>query len=1037
MTIYSDNSTTKNQTAEETIYTADDVRQNDYQNQTSPIGAAYELHEDSGSVEEDNLETSTEYAQDSTEAHAQALLRILNNEIAWDKDPRDILDCLERAKWIEEFSIQAKPSLRTKYIYYNLDTENKPSLRILKRKMQRYTKKLKKEEKKGIEKTWEEWTKEIIKLAEEYGKIGAYDHPTLKNCRTWEAWVYKFITNVHLKQTTLEDLQEAIVNMPESFPPQWIKVNFNQEIGKIVEDLIRFADAGSLKKEKSLSKKQMRQRKPLDEEILQRRYFSPKDMEEVLMEVFKMESTGIITPIDMETKEGEVVYEDRPIPQSMVASAEEKVLEMLKDNLIVETDDLGWLVPCYIIDKPDGKTKLCTDLTLLNIIAEKNRYPFTNIALLAENIRDYCYFTKITINDGLSKIPLDENEQHKTTFRIGSKHYKFAVLPEGYKNTPNLIQQIIEMILKGMIGETCRVYLNEILIYSKDLDTHKKDLTTVAVKLKEFGMEIDWGNAEIAKEEIEFIGHCIGYEKIIPLKSRLEGIQQYPAPKNRKQVKRFIDLLSYEKKFLYSISETVKPLYNLTKKNEPWQWEDMHQKAFEEAKEKLIDRTEKIEPDFSKVLILRTNASDIGMGAILKQEGETIGFYSEKFTEEQRKYTRIEKELCAAAWAIEKCKYYLMGTEFYLITDYEAITTYRKKLVLGNAKMQQWHEATSMYSFIPHFLRDEDKPPISALAQSLRDAQEEEKDANIDYTNVYLAKIYALRDSPITNVERSIIAKHEEWNHKKAIRVKLKESGICITERKLKKVLEACKTCTKKEKKCISTNKVLDAHRLGDMMGISLIQYQNTYIIVMVDYFSRKAFTKLIKHKKASKVLKFVKKTYLEFRFKALISTNAKEFNNKDMHEWLEKKGIKHIIRPGHYSQGTARIQRVKNTLKTDLKHTKGLLRVNLESVTKLYNNRTHSILKMSPTQAEQPENWYKVRATIAIHKNKIHSLNPDENLIEDTKKEVENGKYFDRRGVIIREEVNNSYLMRMVDDGSYIIKHFSEIGPSLNDTIW
>ncbi|KAI5169303.1 hypothetical protein NEIRO02_2656, partial [Nematocida sp. AWRm79] len=556
------------------------------------------------------------------------------------------------------------------------------------------------------------------------------------------------------------------------------------------------------------------------------------------------------------------------------------------------------------------------------------------------------------------RVPLDEHSQFKTTFKIGTQCYKFVVLPMGYRNAPNIFQRVMDNILRELLGKCCVVYIDDILIYSKDMTSHKAHLTAVMTKLKEYGMEINWKKTVFATEEMEFLGYKIGYNTIRPLETRVQGIQDYPAPTNKKQLRRFIGLLGYDRRFLGNISETLKPLHNLTKKDVAWGWGEIHQQAFDEAKAKLISATELIIPDYTQRFILETDASDTGIGAVLKQKAGVIGYYSATLTDTQQRYTITEKELYAVIWGMEKCKYYLQGVEFDLITDHQAIAYYHTKPEFGNARIRRWYETLDEYSFVPKYRRGEEMIQADALSRSLRVSQ--------DMTHPGLEHIYRMEAVPLTEIETRVLQKHKEWDHRKVIRKELRANGIKVTDQKLKKILEKCRTCLEREDKQVHTNKYIETSHPGEFMGIDLMQYANEYVIVIIDYFTRKIFTRAIKTKEATKILNFIKEVYKQFKFEKLLSDRGREFENNLLRDWVQQKGIEHILRPAYRHQGTGRVERVNRTLRVALNKRPGYLRAKLASITNNYNeNMIHRAINMTPNEALNPENWILIKEHI------------------------------------------------------------------------
>ncbi|KAI5168206.1 hypothetical protein NEIRO03_0877, partial [Nematocida sp. AWRm78] len=697
-----------------------------------------------------------------------------------------------------------------------------------------------------------------------------------------------------------------------------------------------------------------------------------------------------------------------------------------------------WLIPIHLVRKPDGRWRFCLDLRRLNLLTVQDNYPLPKIQTITDEIRDMRFFTKLDIKDGFFRVPLEKYSQHKTNFKVGANCYKFVVLPMGYRNAPNIFQRVMENILQGMIEKYCIVYIDNILVYSKDMTSHKEHITAVLKKLKEYGMEINWKKAVFATEEMEFLGYKIGYNTIRPLESRIQGIKDYPEPQNKKQLRSFIGLLGYDRRFLWNISDTLKPLHNLTKVDEPWKWTETHQNAFDEAKEKLIAATELVIPDYTKRFTLETDASDTGIGAVLKQESGTIGYYSGTLTETQQKYTITEKELYAVIWGMEKCKYYLQGVEFDLITDHQAITYYQTKPDFGNSRIKRWYQKLDEFSFTPKYRRGEDMIQADALSRSLRGSQ--------DMTHPGLEQIYRIQAEPFTADEQLILQKHEEWDHRKAIRKELLANNIRVTSKKLKIVLNKCRTCLERDDKYVRTSKYIDTSKPGELMGIDLMQYANEYVIVMIDYFTRKIFTKAIKTKEATKILTFIERVYKEFKFGKLISDRGKEFENNIVQDWLHKQGIEHILRPAYRHQGTGRVERVNRTLRNALNKKKGYLRTKLASITENYNqNMIHRAINMTPNQAQLPENWDLIkRYTIQEYKKEFKEkelpkfTKGDKVLIRNDVRTSKDDKHFERVGTVIDNETTDTYLVQL--DGhnnSTLTRHFSQLKVLPRDVVY
>ncbi|KAI5153404.1 hypothetical protein NEPAR06_0412 [Nematocida parisii] len=433
-------------------------------------------------------------------------------------------------------------------------------------------------------------------------------------------------------------------------------------------------------------------------------YLSTKEIKNILHSVATEDLRNKITPIDLKTRPGNVPQVRRFISYKKFKIAKEKMQEFLKRGIIVPAEKNRWLSPVVLIKNSDNEWKLCLDLSKLNQLTQRNNAHIPNKTIMLDELRDMKYFTKLFIEDASFNIPLDEKDQDKTTFIVGSQYYKFTVVPLGYRNTMNLIQMTIENMLELFLEKCCLVYVDTVLIYSKDLASHKKDVTSVVHHLKKYEVEINIKKSVWATKEIELIWYKISHNKIKPTDSKLEYIQEYTEPRNKKELRRFIGALQQNQSFLYNISETLRPLYQLVKKGEPWKWNSTHKKAFTEAKGKLTAETELIIPDYTKRFTLEVNTNDTTIYAVLRQDSGVVGYYSKTLSKKHKKLTPAEKEVYAILWALnKKCDYYLNGIEFDLISDHREIECYHTLFDFVNSRMRLWYETLDDYSFIPNY----------------------------------------------------------------------------------------------------------------------------------------------------------------------------------------------------------------------------------------------------------------------------------------------------------------------------------------------
>jgi hypothetical protein len=264
---------------------------------------------------------------------------------------------------------------------------------------------------------------------------------------------------------------------------------------------------------------------------------------------------------------------------------------------------------------------------------------------------------------------------------------------------------------------------------------------------------------------------------------------------------------------------------------------------------------------------LETDASSIGLGAILRQGGKPVCYASRSLSGSEKNYGITEREVLVSLWGMEKFRYILCGKKFVLITDHKAIEELKRKKEFGSSRIIQWFKRLENFEFDVKYRNGTSLVVSDALSRSV--------------------KINAINDEQ--NVEEAIMKLHGQLNHgrniyKESIDAKLNVSKSCI-----RKVLKRCVICKKNDKQVIRTCQYIETTRPGERIGVDMLEISPTCRIVMaIDYFSRKLFARVLSTKESRKILKFLKELYCKFPFESIVSDNGREFKNKSIEEWTQ-----------------------------------------------------------------------------------------------------------------------------------------------------
>ncbi|GET66141.1 retroviral-like aspartic protease 1 [Rhizophagus irregularis DAOM 181602=DAOM 197198] len=330
------------------------------------------------------------------------------------------------------------------------------------------------------------------------------------------------------------------------------------------------------------------------------------------------------------TVKHEIIIEENqgPIAQKRYKETDEKgkfikkeIEQLLKMGKIRESWS-NWASPVTLAGKKTGNYRFCIDYRKLNNVTKSDEYPLPRIDELLEKFRKGSWFTSLDLAAGYHQVEMAEEDKEKTAFICSQGLYEYNVMPFGLKNAPGTFQRLMDKILKEYIGEFVTVYLDDIMIYSEDFEKHIEHVDKVLSKLRENNMIVKLKKCQFGLRNINFLGHIVGRDGLRPDKEKVEKIENMRRPKTVTEVRSFLGLCSYYRRFIKGFSKIAKPLLNLTRKNEKFEWKEEQQEAFDVLRTKLTENPILVYPDFSREFILITDGSKIGLGAVLAQMNE-------------------------------------------------------------------------------------------------------------------------------------------------------------------------------------------------------------------------------------------------------------------------------------------------------------------------------------------------------------------------------------------------------------------------------
>lgn len=392
-----------------------------------------------------------------------------------------------------------------------------------------------------------------------------------------------------------------------------------------------------------------------------------------------------------------------PYPIAYKSEVEKQIQKLLSDG-IIRPSRSAWNSPVWIVPKKadasgEKKFQLVIDYRKVNDKTISDKYPMPEISNTIDQLGGNKYFTTLDLSSGFHQIRMKEEDIEKTAFSVNYGKYEFLRMPFGLKNAPAIFQRSIDDVLRQHIGKRCYVYIDDVIVVGKTLEEHLENLEIVLKTLNEANLKVQLDKSEFLHNSVEFLGYIITDEGIKPNEKKIEVIRKYPEPKNLKQLRGFLGMIGYYRRFVKDFAKIAKPLTKLlrgegdSKSVRSINLNLDEKMCFETMKQILTSNDILTYPDFSKPFCLTTDASDYAIGAVLSQgnpgNDRPIHFASRTLNKTEESYSATEKELLAIVWALKAFRGYLYGQKVKIFTDHQPLT-YNLSPKTSNRKLMNW-----------------------------------------------------------------------------------------------------------------------------------------------------------------------------------------------------------------------------------------------------------------------------------------------------------------------------------------------------------
>lgn len=351
---------------------------------------------------------------------------------------------------------------------------------------------------------------------------------------------------------------------------------------------------------------------------------------------------------------------------------ERQVAEMLAAGIITPSMS-PFASPVLLVQKKDGSWRFCVDYRRLNELTVKNVFPMPVIDELLDELAGAKLFSKLDLRAGYHQIRVLPADEHKTAFKTHQGHYQFRVMPFGLCNAPATFQCVMNTVLRPCLRRSVLVFMDDILVYSASLEEHVQHLREVLTLLRDEQLFVKRNKCSFACDTLEYLGHIISADGVATDPRKTQAMQDWPLPTNVTELRGFLGLTGYYRKFVRNYGIIAKPLTNLLKKK-GFEWNAQATAAFEELKVAMTSTPVLQLPNFQKQFVVETDACDSGIGAVLMQDQHPLAFLSKPLSTAHQQLSIYEKEFLALIMAVERWRPYLQRGEFIVKTDHHSLS---------------------------------------------------------------------------------------------------------------------------------------------------------------------------------------------------------------------------------------------------------------------------------------------------------------------------------------------------------------------------
>jgi len=699
----------------------------------------------------------------------------------------------------------------------------------------------------------------------------------------------------------------------------------------------------------------------------------------------------------------------------VIREAMEKAVEELLDLGIIRYSNASYASPVVMVRKPSGGFRMCIDYSQVNRHTVNFVFPLPNTRELLDRMAGHQYYIVMDLKSGYYQFPLRIGDEAKTAFQTPDAVYEFTRIPMGMKNAPSWFQAEMAKVLRGLAG--VELYIDDLIVVGDTKEELLLNFSATLDRLQQCQIHVNPDKCQFGLEEVTYLGHQIGRKGIAISPKRRQALSQLPVPTNTKSLRQFVGAMTYVSWFIEDFALVARPLHRLCSDQVPFTWGQGEQQAYETLKQAVQQAPLLAHLNYAKAIFIQTDASDVGMGAMIYQKDEggrilPVSFLSKAFTGSKLNWSAVEKECYAIVYAMLHWQHFTYGYHVTIRTDNRALTWLKKSTV---PKLLRWRMLLDSFDYSIDHVPGIDNVLCDALSrQPIHTVQVGDALVDDDDFNEVIALFHNERvgHGGITaTVEKLRAAGHDWAGMPGDVAEYLHTCAVCQKQKVTAKESD-------REPRSISSWDVFDSISIDTVGPFQTSEQGNTYALVAICNFSRMVEIIPLKDLTAETAARALLQIYARYGAPRTIRFDGgRQFDNKLLSEFAELINTKQVKTIPYRPQSNGMVERANKEVVAHLKALVYELRdvdnwdVYVPLVQRIVNATFHTAIGCSPARllyggridlnrhllAQQEEGeakystmnqWLKQAAEVE-HKIHLAAIRHLEQTIVDRKREM------------------------------------------------